>query len=724
MKKKIVSSALILALGVSTCVNVGGVDAAKKPALSKKKLSMKAGATKVIKLKNVKKAKVTWKSSKKSVVKAKKKGKFACQLTAVKKGKATITCVAKIGKKTKKLKCKVTVSAKTKANTNNNTSTAAPNADASSTPAATADASKAPDASGTPAASADVSKAPVASADVTTAPSAAPATAKPTGPVETKVPYKAQGFDENGLASFENGTAGFNGRGGDVQVSVADGGKEGKCLYVTGRTNAWHGASINVTDSVVPGATYKVSGWIKQTSGSAAQVKLSADFNNSTYPEIASAQGVASGEWKFLEGEIVIPEEGGNVSFYFEIPGNETCDFYVDNVSIVMTKTAAPDAEDSVPSLMETMKLLCPNVGTCANFDGWRAGKQLQTTKTLNFIKKHYNSITLEDEMKPSGVLGGYQSSTISVDEARAQGYYIPENYTENVVPKFNFGAIDNVLKICYDNGLRMRGHTFVWHQQTPTWFFCKNYRGANPVEPEVMDARAELYIRTVMKHVMDKEKEITGSVGTIVYAWDIVNEYLHHDHDASRPSWVDVYGEQGVECTYVRNAFKYAYAELEEYGVANDVTLFYNDYDTYEEVDDLVALVKFINAEKQICGGIGMQSHVDVDKPSAEKYGIALEAFINTGLQVQITELDIGTKNVSEDDQCKYVKDLMNVIIDKQLNRDTTKTKGITGFTIWGLYDSVSWKGDANPLFFTSLKDPKPMYYALLEAVNERLKK
>ena len=28
--------------------------------------------------------------------------------------------------------------------------------------------------------------------------------------------------------------------------------------------------------------------------------------------------------------------------------------------------------------------------------------------------------------------------------------------------------------------------------------------------------------------HVMDKEKELTGSAGSIVYALDVVNEYLH----------------------------------------------------------------------------------------------------------------------------------------------------------------------------------------------------
>ena len=33
------------------------------------------------------------------------------------------------------------------------------------------------------------------------------------------------------------------------------------------------------------------------------------------------------------------------------------------------------------------------------------------------------------------------------------------------------------------------------------------------------------------------------------------------------------------------------------------------------------------------------MQSHVDIKRPTLEEYGNALKAFINAGLEVQITE-------------------------------------------------------------------------------------
>ena len=79
----------------------------KTPKLNKSKLTLTVGKTAKLKVKNTKK-KIKWSSSKKSVATVTKKGK----VKAKKAGKTTIT--AKVGKK--KLKCKVTVTAK-KSNT-------------------------------------------------------------------------------------------------------------------------------------------------------------------------------------------------------------------------------------------------------------------------------------------------------------------------------------------------------------------------------------------------------------------------------------------------------------------------------------------------------------------------------------------------------------------------------------------------------------------------------
>ena len=389
-------------------------------------------------------------------------------------------------------------------------------------------------------------------------------------------------------------------------------------------------------------------------------------------------------------------------------------------------------------SILENYEDVFGHLGTCVNYGSNPSTSQLQDEKTLAFVKKHFNSITMENEMKPDAVLGN-SVNAITKEEAEKLGYIIPDNYKETSVPKLNFDRIDKILQTAYDNGLGLRGHTLLWHNQTPAWFFGIDYDAdEDAVDEDTMDARIDFYVSTVMDHVMQKEKEIAGETGKIVYAWDVVNEYLHRGRAWSL-NWTSVYGDMKGTPSYVIRAFERAYEMLEKYDATDKVTLFYNDYDTYFEVEDLLALVNFINeGEKaKICSGIGMQSHVDIKRPTIEEYGAALEKFMAAGYEVQITELDFtinfdtdGTdkKDPSYDyenegetieEQAAFVKDFMEMVIAKQKNRDkTVSPKGITGLTIWGLYDSISWRGKSQPLLFgTSIDDPKPAFQAFLEA-------
>ena len=386
-------------------------------------------------------------------------------------------------------------------------------------------------------------------------------------------------------------------------------------------------------------------------------------------------------------------------------------------------------------SILENYEDVFGYLGTCVNYGSNPSTSQLQDEKTLAFVKKHFNSITMENEMKPDAVLGS-KVTMITKEEAQKLGYIIPDNYKETSVPKLNFDRIDKILQTAYDNGLGLRGHTLLWHSQTPAWFFGIDYDAdEDAVDEDTMDARIDFYVSTVMDHVMQKEKEIAGENGKIVYAWDVVNEYLHRGRAWSL-NWTSVYGDMKGTPSYVKRAFERAYEMLEKYDATDKVTLFYNDYDTYFEVEDLLALVNFINeGEKaKICSGIGMQSHVDIKRPKIEEYGAALEKFMAAGYEVQITELDFTInfntdgsnpsydyKNEGEtiEEQAAFVKDFMEMVIAKQKNRDkTVSPKGITGLTIWGLYDSMSWRGKSQPLLFgTSIDDPKPAFQAFLEA-------
>lgn len=416
------------------------------------------------------------------------------------------------------------------------------------------------------------------------------------------------------------------------------------------------------------------------------------------------------------------------------------------------TPTATVSATPTLSSMKKAYEGLFENVGTCLTYNqGWgNHPDQLQDKETMDIVDHHFNSFTLENEMKPDNVLGG-QANLVSKEEAEKLGYSL-NGYKESKVPMLNLENVFGAMEIAKQHGIRMRAHTLMWHQQTPSWFFKKGYdNGGEIVDKETMNARLEFFVRTVVSQVCAKEKELTGEVGSIVYCWDVVNEYVHRSNAPSGSTWVDVYGDMGLEPSYVKDAFRYAYDELKKVGAQDKVTLFYNDYDTYFSVEDEVALVNFINKgeEAKICGGIGMQSHVDVKRPTIEQYKAALEAFLKTGLEVQITELDITInfdtdetdgreptfmyKNEKETDadQAAFTKDLMKVIIDAHKNRDkSVNPKGITGITVWGVYDGISWRSDCKPLFFAKKRvkntqtgryeyiiQPKQSFYAFVEA-------
>ena len=728
---KVFAGLLSMSLAVSLMTPLQGVSgqaARRKIALSKKSVTMTVGQKKTIRIKNAKGKRIKWSIKKKSIASYKKSGKYAVKLTAKKKGTTTLTCKVKNGK-WKSYRCKVKVKKATLVRTpvatndvvkttQKPSSTAVVTTPSVSTQTPTDGQEKPQEPEKTPTATPTVKPTATPTATPTVKPTATP-TATPAGEFAEKT-YLSTGF--------EDGTDGFTGRGA-AKVAVASGGRSGNCLSVTGRTSTWNGAELNVMDSIVKGATYSISVWVKQTTSSDQTIKLSANLTVSgqdSYPAIKEETTLKSGVWTKIEGTYEVPESFSKLTFYVEGPSGNF-DFLVDDLTITQTTAGKePFNPEGLTSIKDTYSGIFERVGNVLSYNtSWNNGYQMQSDDTMKFVKHHFNSYTLENELKPAQILSDW-SGTISVSEAKKLGYVIPDGYTESTVGKLNFDSVDKILEIANQYGLQMRGHVMQWHQQTSTRFFKEGYSssGAN-VSKEVMDKRLEFYIRSVMKHVMDKEKSLTGKAGSLVYCWDITNEYTHRTNDPAATSWMDVYGDMGLKPTYVKKAYEVAYDELKQYGLQKDITLFYNDYNEYDVADEIVELINYINEgeEAKICGGIGMQSHITVNYPSLEKYGTAVDKFLATGLQVQVTELDIGIEDgQTEEDLANHYSDIMKLLISKQENRDkSVNARGITGVTVWGLYDAISWRKPTSCLLFgESLEDPKPAFYSFLEAATK----
>ena len=345
-------------------------------------------------------------------------------------------------------------------------------------------------------------------------------------------------------------------------------------------------------------------------------------------------------------------------------------------------------------NLLNTYGKVIPKIGTAC------VSNEILNPNILQYAKREYNSMTVGNEMKPDYILG-WSARQISLGQARAKGYYIPDNYPESTVPDLDFTTVDKVLKTCYENGLALRGHTLVWHSQTPDWFFRVGFNKNNGyVSQQVMNKRMEYFIKTYMGHVC------ASKYSGIVYAWDVVNEFLH----AKNSGWQYIYGKPNTRAQFVKDAFNYAYDTLSYFKMTDKVKLFYNDYNTYMEVNDVINLINFINSGRKVCAGIGMQSHLSTNFPSADYYKAALDAFRRAGFEIQITELDAGCTDLNT--QAQYYYNIMKAILDEK-----KQGANITALVWWGLCDNNSWRHNEKPLLYSDFNTKKPAYNAVLQA-------
>ena len=92
----------------------------------------------------------------------------------------------------------------------------------------------------------------------------------------------------------------------------------------------------------------------------------------------------------------------------------------------------------------------------------------LETPAHTRLLLDQYNSFTCENDMKPMYFLDS--------EANRSE----PEKY--NLEPKLQFDFAIPYLEFAKKNGIGMRGHTLVWHNQTPKWFFCEHYNEMYPM--------------------------------------------------------------------------------------------------------------------------------------------------------------------------------------------------------------------------------------------------
>lgn len=511
---------------------------------------------------------------------------------------------------------------------------------------------------------------------------------------------------------FENGDLeGWHPRG-NTTIAIVDSPQQAssKSLKITERQDGWQGGQIDITDQVEIGKEYTYSLEVyhenlePQTFKLTNQIKIPdqgqpGQFKDD-YKQIASVEDIPQNTWTTLTGTFIVPDGCSNVIFYPEAPNNGTLDFFVDNFKIetFSTNIVKPEIDWTIPSLYEAYKEDF-TVGVALPAD------VLENQYKSQWALKHFNSFTAENNMKPEMIL----------DKEKSQ---------KSGKLTLNFTYSDAYYKYAKENNIPLRGHTLVWHSQTPDWFFKEGFEDDGKiVSRKEMLKRMEDYIEQVVTRYVDKDKAAKLTKPTI-YAWDVVNEAVdEHGINGMRDSlWLQTIGEDFIE-----KAFEYSRKYTKNKYKEGKVELFYNDYSTENtEKREAILMLAQPMIKKGIIDGIGLQGHINLTNPTVSNIEKTIQMVGDLGLKVHITELDVdiyassdeSIAALSEEQSIKQAyryKDLFDMFVK---NKDI-----VTNVTVWGLTDDASWLNGHPvvrknwPLLFDAYLQPKLAYWAIVDS-------
>jgi endo-1,4-beta-xylanase len=307
-------------------------------------------------------------------------------------------------------------------------------------------------------------------------------------------------------------------------------------------------------------------------------------------------------------------------------------------------------------------------------------------TDEAGLILQQFNSLTAENAMKMGPIHPGET--------------------------EYNWAGGDSIAAFAKRHGLKLRGHTLCWHNQTPRWFFTD--ATGQTVSKEVLLQRLKDHITAVVQRYKD-----------VIYAWDVVNEVISDDPKEfyRQSQFYKICGED-----FIAKAFEFAHA------ADPAALLFYNDYNeiSASKRAKIIKMIKELRAKGVPIHGVGLQGHWAINEPSAAQLDSTLYEFSQLGLPLQITELDISVYPKEHNTRDRKPEDYDTTFsADKEAKQlavykmcfDLFRKykKNITSVTFWNISDRHSWldnfpvRGRKDyPLLFDKELKPKKVYQAV----------
>jgi len=318
-------------------------------------------------------------------------------------------------------------------------------------------------------------------------------------------------------------------------------------------------------------------------------------------------------------------------------------------------------------------------------------------------IQYHMNSMSPGNNMKPQNTVdinasaAAYNAATTDAER---------DSIDIHPVVRFNGNMIAQ-LNWAERQGFTFRGHTLVWHNQTPgTAFFRTGYSASGErLTPEKMTQRMGNYIKEIIRLL---HEDWPG----LLSAMDVVNEAVN-DNGSDRTTnneWYTTYGD----LSYIMKAFEFTRQYCQEYG-EEQIKLYYNDYNTHNSSK--------ANGIVRVCGpifragyldGIGMQDHDANASPTAAAWIASYNKFDTICTEMAVTELDVNPGTVSEatlTTQANQYAQLFKCFVERSYMSGRGK---IVSVSKDGLNDQ--WAFVPNASLWTSEDQCKPAFYSVVE--------
>jgi len=250
---------------------------------------------------------------------------------------------------------------------------------------------------------------------------------------------------------------------------------------------------------------------------------------------------------------------------------------------------------------------------------------------------------------------------------------------TEPQQNSFSFKSADSIVSWALQNGKRVKGGPVLTYSSQPSWL--GSLSGAN-------------LRKAILNHVSTVVKYFQGRVAY----WVVVTEAFSDGGDGGRRrSNFQQTGDDWIEAAFntARAADPTAKLCYEDYNIENW---------TAAKTQGVYAMVKDFKSRGVPIDCVSLESHFTGGASVPANFQTTIESFAALGVEVHLGELDVT--NASTSGYAAAVQACMAV-------------SSCTGITVWGVRDSDSWRSSESPLLFDGKGQPKPAFYAVLDALN-----